>query len=283
MVKIIRKSKWILLGLYCLCVILWNILVWISSEMKISDKISYSWISIFLIAYPLFYLGVKIIRKEFRRQKRDTVKYYAMQLPIYDRRRTARISLVKMLFRVLIIMLAFVTGVIIWIYSDAVAKVLTDIHNDLIKVCKMDTLLAIVLAIYAFMATLLPILMSYLNNNSLFFDVYELPIIKKFNLRFFVSMIVVVIYLVLYCFVKLTVDHYEIYGGLEVLWGALIIYNICVYIVLFLLPVKVDREITGKIDKVYYTRKNYMTPSKKWYKGNAIKEHSCNSEIMPIE
>ena len=59
---------------------------------------------------------------------------------------------------------------------------------------------------------------------------------------------------------------------MELIWIILIAQNIWTYIFIFVKPIKIERTVINKIDKFYFMEKNYLTPSRKWYRGSALKE-----------
>lgn len=128
------------------------------------------------------------------------------------------------------------------------------------------TLIGGVVGIYAALFAFFPIIVSYLRNRCIFFDPYELVIIKINIFLVICSVVLAVTYFVLNI-MKVTSDCLCIFAGM---WVLLIIAIVIIYIAcIFIVPLIIEKIILSKLELL--GKRIYITPNKKWWRSNVIK------------
>lgn len=254
-------------AIYYFIVVVFSIEVLTSEVNKSIDIIDQVFPIIFLCIYPLFYFLIVWASKK-RREADDVEDYYETQFPDVNSLKKANESEFSYCFVYLMIISAFMIVAMLVVYREAISLFLEEFHGNVWLNESVSTIISIVVGIYAFLFAFFPIIISYLKDKCLFFEPFDIPIINWSRRVTVISLVIVIIYIILLW------GGAKLYwmGACEFLWILLMAINVIIYIMIFAIPVKIEKRVLKKIHHLFGRRKIYMTPNKKWWKGSVIRQ-----------
>ncbi len=155
------------------------------------------------------------------------------------------------------------------VWGDSLKEVFENIHSDIWNVEERSTTVTIVLAGYGVVLALIPIVREYLNKKCMFFDVDDLPEIKR-NVFLIISVTVgIVIWSVL--LLTLNEQYMWVIGALELVVGILFVVIILLYLLCWVKPIRWEKGVIDTIDKLYDKRNAYILIDKTWKQSKVIR------------
>ena len=174
------------------------------------------------------------------------------------------ICTVTIVYIIIFIIIIFVVPA----YNDIFRELLNRFYIEKWRKSFNSDIISIALGSYAFLLALIPIIVAYLNNRCTFFEPYEIKIIKISNIILIISIIEMGVYFVL----RILKCDIVILAILELIWIALIAVNIFIDICAFFGPLGIEKKVLKKIDCLFWKKKIYMPPNKRWNKSNVIRQ-----------
>lgn len=254
-------------AVYYSIVVIFSIEVLTSEVNKSVDRIDQVFPIIFLCIYPVFYFLVFWESKKSRGAD-DIKEYYETQFPDVNSLKKTNESGLSYCFAYLMVMFAVILVAMLVAYRDVVSLFLEEFHRNVWLNESVFTIINIVGGIYAFLFAFFPIIISYLKDKCLFFEPFDIPIINWSRKATVVSLTLVIIYII---FLWGNAKLYWM-GTCEFLWILLIAINVIIYIMIFAIPVKIEKKVLKKVHHLFGRRRIYMTPNKKWWKGSVIRQ-----------
>lgn len=245
-----------------------------SIEVKESiNRIDYFLGYLCLYIFPLYYYLVIQTCEKVKANHFQTNKYYATQFPDINNLKRVKYLGVDaiighLLNAIFYMFLAVILLSIIVNNNERIKAFFSSVHENIWREEEYSAIISLLLAVYALVFALVPIINTYVNRKCMFFDSQELPVIRYSNYTTGISLGVVFIYFLS----KIVISESFWFGFLEFLWIALIVTNILMYICMWYMPVHTEHKVLNRIDQLYCKKKIYMTPNKRWYKGNVIRQ-----------
>lgn len=153
-------------------------------------------------------------------------------------------------------------------YRDIISSILEEFHGKVWLNESASTIIGIVAGTYAFQFAFFPIIISYLKDKCLFFEPFDIKIVNWSRKVTVISLAIVIINII---FLGVGAKSYWM-GACELLWIVLMAINVIIYIVIFVIPVKIEKRVLKNIHHLFVRKRVYMTPNKKWWKGSAIRQ-----------
>lgn len=249
---------------YFFVVLVFSIEVLALKVERIGDKIEQLFSIIMLLVYPMYYYLVLFTGAKAKERNFKTSEYYRWQFPDI-KNKGKNFSILSIYFTLFIVVIIIVS---LFTYRDNLAIFFTNIHEKIWEGVTYDIIIGIVIGIYAFLLAFFPIVVAYLNNSCIFFRPYDLSVIKWSNRITIISLVEIIIYILLnmygstvYCL-----------GVFEFAWILLIGLEVILLVWAFFMPIRMEKKVLRKVEKLYCRRKIYVTPNKKWGKGDFIKQ-----------
>ena len=237
---------------------------------QIGNRIEQLLSIVYLCLYPLYYFAILYASKRERKNTYKKDEYYIMQFPdINSLNRVSDTGFWYFIKRIAVIIIWMICS-ILFICRDALLIIFVEIHNKIWKDDTLITIIGVVVAIYAFLFAFLPIIVEKLNNKCMFFKPYDLPVIKWSNKITTISLIELLVYILVFIINKKD----WLLGAFEVVWFLLIGANVIMYVWAFIMPMRIERRVINKIHLLYKRKRIYMTPNKKWFKSDFIRQIS---------
>ncbi len=142
-----------------------------------------------------------------------------------------------------------------------------EIHTIIWEKDSLIAVIGVIVAIYAFLFAFYPIIIAKINGECILFESQELPIIKRSNGVTVLSLMELLVYVIATLFG--VEESWK--GALEVTWIVTISVNVMMYLGAFILPKKNENNVLKRIHHLYRTKRIYVTPNKRWYKGSVIR------------
>ena len=271
-----RKNYFIMGGIaYCITVLAFSFYILISNKTfelsiynfaeKMNPVISLIFLYMYPFLYYLFFKVIKRVKKEFHEEK----GYYRIQVPDNKALNIAKQYDDADNFKL------FLKYIIFIIFVAAIYKLCW--HNiqkpkiDFVHISKKEwsnNITGLLVTIYAAYFALFPVLSSYLNNRCLFFNIYDLPDIINGNRVMRISIGIFVLYIFAGCIDKASyITHFIL-----ALCCVLVLINGLIYLRAFTNPIKIEKRVIKRIDRIYGNKKIYDTPNRTWSKGRTIRQ-----------
>lgn len=185
--------KWIL---YYFLIFLYGLILMNIEKRTLGAKINLGALCFMLCLYPIFYKKIRKNYNSFITRKVAEQKYYVNHFPVWDSIRDANFSVVEFVIKELIVIALFflLLIVVLVVPFDELLSFLEKGHNYVCQDNDYVQLATVAFTVSTLLATIFPILVSYLKERCLFFNVYDLPIIKRFNIRILCSYFLMLIY-----------------------------------------------------------------------------------------
>ena len=216
--------------------------------------------------YPLVYfVGIKMINRWGREEKYKKI-YYATRCSEKNIiSRIKNIDYEKKLFgQILGMVFAIFIAALCIVKIEIVKAWMEEIHK--IIWTNTSIYLALIIGIYTLIITVHPMVSSYIDKRCMLFDAYKLaPMRVVFSITM-ASVIDLFVIFVLY----ISKREHNWLLVVETVWEFLILVIIGIYVIAIVQPIIMEKNVIKKIDIVYNVKKNYITPSRKWYRGTAI-------------
>ncbi|MBQ8326731.1 MAG: hypothetical protein IJX86_06625 [Lachnospiraceae bacterium] len=153
------------------------------------------------------------------------------------------------------------------IYWEYLIVFFEEIHTIIWEKDSLVAVIGVIVAIYAFLFAFYPIIVAKVNSECILFESQELPVIKRSDRVIVLSLATLLIYVIAVLFGV----EASWRGAIEVAWIVTISISIMMYLEAFILPKKNEKNILKRIHHLYRTKRIYVTPNKRWYKGSVIR------------
>lgn len=253
---------------YWFLILVYGMAVSETNVEQIGSRIE-QWCSLFyLCVYPVLYFAIIFATKRERKNAYKKDEYYIMQFPdINGLNKVSDTGFWYFFKRVAWIIILMVLSVL-FAYRNVFSTFFVEFHNMVWKVDSLIAIIGVIVAIYALLFAFFSIIVEKLNNKCMFFKSYDLPIVKWSNRITTISLVDLVIYILL-C---ITYKKCWLLGVFEVVWFLLIGINVIMYIWALSMPMGIEKRVIRRIHHLYRRKRVYMTPNKKWFKSNVIRQ-----------
>ena len=250
---------------YFFLVVVFYIIVILNQINQTINVINHIFAIMFLLIYPLFYCVILHGSKKCKEE--DEIKeYYETQFPdVNSLKKVNKSALFECKVALYILIVITVLGMI---YANRnTMKIFLERFSSIIDK-NVSISVSIVMGVYAVLFTFFPIITSCLKDKCLFFRPFDIQMIDRSRLVTIISLIIAMIYVIL----TLCDAGEWLKGADAVSWIILITINVIIYLKIFLIPGKIEKNVLKKIHHLFSRKRIYMTPNIKWWKGSVIKQ-----------
>ena len=221
------------------------------------------------VIYPSYcYIIIRTAKKQ-REAPYANEAYYAKQFQNGDN--LNNIIETGIVFYVKAILFPAIVTVIITLVSwrEIFIPMFEQIHITMWKNSTLPPFLEEIIVVYTFLFCFFSIIIANINDKCMFFGPYELPVIKRCNIVTIITLSLATVYAGTYVLAN---SINWLLGIEDVMLLILIVLNILMYIWAFAVPINIEKRVVKRIYRIYPGKKIYVTPRKKWYKGNTIRQ-----------